>query len=747
MNSSLWPDFERLRRYDRLIWVAMWALVMTAGAVTAGYYFYGAVVSNAIADYAFAHAGGAADNEKAATADVPMISAIEIGALGGRGEGISCSLPAISAWAFRDNPPYRLPTGLASKRSSASLQFRQACLKHDLCYRHGAATYGYTQMQCDTFLAEDAFRICRYIYKNPNNIEWCRTQARKVLSGVTLGGAAGFRGVGAPNWRFQVREARRRNDQFSISTYLEYDPYPSGAARYYAPRLIPGGCGAGGDMLATYWHRRGGSLLTQRCLKQQADGQWTLEKTGIKSRPKSEVDFLPRPPVIISNSGKPGWMMRNWCRIEDSNKPTEGAVAQYQPAMKPDWFAGCNFDTSKDDILADPDTPNIFAVPQPNQAHYDYVTFTSNGPKGTVKCNANFWTGAELRWATKSGESGTPEVITLPAPAGPTPDCYRWTVTAPQFVVRENHAVDVLFFRRGDSDGKAYSQELQVARITIGADGSITRPDKLITLQLPEEQEPFVAVPQGSNGIALLSVTRDQPASTASFFWRISVGSVAAFLIVLVFWSVLGRGYAVLAALASLLVISFQFMTRDDVARGNLLPGSIALRFHAIAEGGKTQTFIWREERAKRLSPAHFIQNRMSIIKMGDKSLRLVGIHFTPLATPCSLKPTLAVLQLRPPSGEAQDWQVVQGQMTMPDLDVKVESQPGETKDNSPADKAKECRRAATEATSRISAIPFLDSEGRPHILAVETALADHHAVSADIDMSWTESQILLRSD
>ena len=39
-------------------------------------------------------------------------------------------------------------------------KFHQACVTHDLCYRHGAATYGMTRPDCDTEFYENMKAAC-----------------------------------------------------------------------------------------------------------------------------------------------------------------------------------------------------------------------------------------------------------------------------------------------------------------------------------------------------------------------------------------------------------------------------------------------------------------------------------------------------------------------------------------------------------------------------------------------------------
>ena len=70
-------------------------------------------------------------------------SSSDVQIIGGRGKGLSCSLPSLlQTMAFPLG-------GERIKRAPIGIEMRQACALHDYCYRHGAATYGYTQADCD----------------------------------------------------------------------------------------------------------------------------------------------------------------------------------------------------------------------------------------------------------------------------------------------------------------------------------------------------------------------------------------------------------------------------------------------------------------------------------------------------------------------------------------------------------------------------------------------------------------------
>ncbi|WP_152643931.1 hypothetical protein [Raoultella terrigena] len=139
--------------------------------------------------------------------------------LGGQAAGLNCSIPT-----FADKLAFKHSVG----GSDLSLRFRQACVMHDLCYRHGYATYRYTQADCDLQLQQSAFRLCRQVQRQKADsitdvrtmYQSCEKEAKTVLLGVSLAGAGSY-------------QDRTR------STYFEYDPMPDKANDYVVGRAIP----------------------------------------------------------------------------------------------------------------------------------------------------------------------------------------------------------------------------------------------------------------------------------------------------------------------------------------------------------------------------------------------------------------------------------------------------------------------------------------------------------------------------
>lgn len=167
-----------------------------------------------IADTVLANEVRFDDRESPRTPHAIAASGDGVQLLGGQGNGLSCSLPpGAQALAFRRD----------GKQAPIALQMRQACAFHDYCYRHGNATYGYSQADCDFMLQQQAFRLCKFINVNAS-IGECETNARKVTLGVRLGGFGSF------------KRARALEDQ-KASTFFEFDPYPIRASAHRVVRI------------------------------------------------------------------------------------------------------------------------------------------------------------------------------------------------------------------------------------------------------------------------------------------------------------------------------------------------------------------------------------------------------------------------------------------------------------------------------------------------------------------------------
>jgi hypothetical protein len=187
-----------------------------------------------ISDRILANAAKPTEREMPPTPGGVPYSSSDIQVVGGRGEGLSCSLPYLLDFlAFRP--------GIG--RSAIGLEMRQACVTHDYCYRHGAATYGYTQADCDFILQEQAFRLCSFIEKFTGDESIvdkdskCIHDARLVTFGVRLGGSDSFRSNSPKIAAMAQGLENEEGVDGPASTYFEYDPFPVRAGNYSVYRI------------------------------------------------------------------------------------------------------------------------------------------------------------------------------------------------------------------------------------------------------------------------------------------------------------------------------------------------------------------------------------------------------------------------------------------------------------------------------------------------------------------------------
>lgn len=167
-----------------------------------------------IADSIYRNVDDITDGEMPATITAFQSGPDVVSTVGGSGEGLNCSLPPWANIFFdggRDSD---------QKRHLVLQRFRQACVFHDLCYRHGLATYGYNQNDCDRILQNAAFRLCLYIRNGSqeSSAARCQTDSKMVLAGVSLGGYDAFRG-------------------WDRSTYFEFDSDPSRSNGFLVSRV------------------------------------------------------------------------------------------------------------------------------------------------------------------------------------------------------------------------------------------------------------------------------------------------------------------------------------------------------------------------------------------------------------------------------------------------------------------------------------------------------------------------------
>jgi hypothetical protein len=174
--------------------------------------FFAPQITGIVVDSIYKNAAEPLDKELPVTVTSYRSAANVVSTIGGGGEGINCSMP----WGI--DMVFSRRSGAPETSVPVRQRFRQACVFHDLCYRHGLATYGYTQNDCDELLQEHALRICISVSLQPVLSE-CQLDAKKVTAGVKCCGFKAFQSWGR-------------------STYYEFDPNPYRSIRFSAVRVV-----------------------------------------------------------------------------------------------------------------------------------------------------------------------------------------------------------------------------------------------------------------------------------------------------------------------------------------------------------------------------------------------------------------------------------------------------------------------------------------------------------------------------
>lgn len=214
------------------------------------------------ADHILANAVRPAGREMPATSGAMLYRSGDIQIVGGMGRGLSCSLP----WILD-----RLAFPTSSEWSPIGLRVRQACVYHDYCYRHGAATYGYTQADCDFALQVQAFRICKFIEsertldaKDRASEGDCMRDARLVTLGVRIGGSDSFLTLDERSVP-PFSDVGRNGSEKNASTFFEFDPYPARTSGYTVYRIAdapPCAAAIGGKAIYRFDIRPAGTIVS-----------------------------------------------------------------------------------------------------------------------------------------------------------------------------------------------------------------------------------------------------------------------------------------------------------------------------------------------------------------------------------------------------------------------------------------------------------------------------------------------------
>ncbi|WP_380183074.1 hypothetical protein [Kalamiella sp. sgz302252] len=399
--------------------------------------------------------------------------------IGGQGTGLNCSIPKMmEKVAFKP----------AADGSDISLRFRQACVMHDLCYRHGYATYGYTQDDCDSQLQQSAYRLCRQINRQGNTQDplsaytGCEHEAKEVLLGVTLGGAGSF-------------HSRRS------STYFEYDPQPARADDYIVGRAVPEDSvsDAGKDFgIRTFYFRR--NTVKMRILATPP------ESSSVKAVSFPDA-LVATPPILTGQAAGAGLpslvsLARN-SFTETSVHLIPFAITRQDAAPKAGYLLTLpNCPGTSDACTLDADASiNKFAMIDGKPT---LISLTHRGVLGRNKTTVKIEQNVFLQ-----GESRTPmSDYALNGPQTSIHNQYRF-LSHDMLFERDNRGevTHALAFARGvavapdgtrfirDDSGKDYATRLTVARQKLGNSqaGSLQR----FSLNAAETDEPLSVVRLG----------------------------------------------------------------------------------------------------------------------------------------------------------------------------------------------------------------------------------------------------------
>lgn len=426
--------------------------------------------------------------------------------IGGKGEGLDCSIPSLAEWLMFE--------GVSGAKGPVSLQFRQGCVVHDYCYRHGYATYGYTQADCDFMLLQAAFRTCIQIYDigllskggsapGSNRPKMCETNAREVLLGVRMGGWGSF---------------KARED----SSYFEFDPLPLHANNYSIARLARVSQDKathidGEPLLSTLmtFHFSSGQVKIRQTWSPKTNQPGEGGSDGMSERIFPD-NALPTPPYVIRATDK-DWLV--WL-TRKSNSDTGFATRVDIPVPAGESFfrklpcpyqapvggkpVSCDFDSSVVRVIQPLDS---------SQEKVGFYAFTHRfADKTVVKGKYEKATIGLHRWEMPLAK-GTEMPSTIPEKLTNVSG-YKWRFLQSELHVgefRKSGCNEIVTLGRGiylNSEGRVEGEEEKRSGVakgyeTMAAAGFIPLSvdncprAKLYPVLLPQEAEPAVPISKG----------------------------------------------------------------------------------------------------------------------------------------------------------------------------------------------------------------------------------------------------------
>jgi hypothetical protein len=451
------------------------ALVIAAAAV--GLYGCSSLVGH-LADRVYPALPETFDMEAPPTPGAIPPSADIVALIGGKGEGLSCSIPSVAESALFSR---------SSNTAPVSMQFRQACAYHDFCYRHGEATYGYSQNDCDFALQRFSYRLCRQIETGSTHAG-CEQRARQVLLGVRMFGGKAFQAGGA-------------------SSYFEFDPMPLHADNYMVGRIVAPAKSDHGELVALAFDQH---TLRSRII------DWNSQDplAGAGPRTAFPMGVIPTPPSVVRTSA--GDRLLAFSRVKATN--TAASTIEFD---RPAGGAQREYVASAANFAIDHDASEQI-IRSSGDGQLEALAF-SHRPvrlyKGRVDLKQVHETKIEhIDWTDPDTTTGAH-------------DYYR-LLQHPPLLVRDEQGEAALVLRRGaDAVGTNYQTKAPMLLFRLGAgvthaqavtDGDDDRDKKA---GITEEDEPLVSVPVSDRRSLLVSLHaakqhrfgKDEPASLHVF--------------------------------------------------------------------------------------------------------------------------------------------------------------------------------------------------------------------------------------
>lgn len=449
-------------------------------------------VSGPIAQKIYSNLPEVRDEEAPPTAIAFMPSSDVVAIIGGKGEGVGCSIsPLAESLMFywgEDSAP-------------VSLQFRQACVYHDYCYRHGEATYGYTQNYCDFALQRFAYRLCRQFEKSSH--EDCEKRAKVVLLGVRTFGGKSFQHGGN-------------------STYFEFDPMPEHADDYVIGRLLKNG---NSSRLKAYYFNRHRVTVT--------DINWSGSKHREAPLPVP-YGVIPTPPSIVKINSEEHAL--SVARTRENNSAIRLVDFTLEPkASKIDYFSegACNKKMENGNTFIELDYDQAINLAGTVDNKPSLVAFSHRHNSKP----AAFVLGIDPKSNTcKIGPSSTWNWPCKDNKIGESTqdfhcDYYRLLQHSP-LLVQGNGSDEMMLIRRGEgNNGGDYKNQASLIRFPLQQPSGKPNDAKKILAEnndaeITENDEPLVSVNVGNNKAKTLlfaarahkTFSTDKPSATLEVF-------------------------------------------------------------------------------------------------------------------------------------------------------------------------------------------------------------------------------------